>query len=201
MNSEHLKVKSYGVKRSDRRAKFLLIAISLFTIHCSLFTASAQQRDYFTDAEIEIIRDEQQIDKRVNVLTHAIDRRFGVLNINVAAPKKPAGEWGELPKGTRIELLADIKYILRKAIEDIDNLAERPDSMVLDPNEKKPKGYSDIFPKAVKSLAAAATRYRPVFKTELDKTTSEAEKGVILDSIEMCDEIIAAVSKLPAATK
>lgn len=174
---------------------------SLFTIHCSLFTASAQ-RDYFTDAEIELIRDAQQIDQRVNILTHAIDRRFGVLRINVSeTSKKPSGEWGELPTGTRLEMLADIKYILRKAIEDIDNLAERPDSFVVDQNEKKPKGYSELFPKAVRLLAASATRYRPIFKTELDKSTIEAEKGVLLDSIEMCDEIIAAVAKLPAVVK
>lgn len=183
-----------------RYSLFAVLAL-VFTIHCSLFTAYGQ-RDYFTDEEIELIRDAQQIDQRVNVLTHAIDRRFGVLNINVAAPaKKPSGDWGELPKGTRIEILADIKNILRKAIEDIDNLASRPDSMVLDPNEKKPKGYSELFPKAVRLLAASATRYRPVFKTELDKSTTEAEKGVILDSIEMCDEIIAAVAKLPPDIK
>jgi hypothetical protein len=98
-------------------------------------------------------------------------------------------------------MLSDIKYILRKAIEDIDNLAERPDSMVINPDEKKPKGYSDLFPKAVRLLAAAAERYRPVFKTELDRSATEAEKGVLLDSIEMCDEIIASVAKLPAAAK
>lgn len=173
----------------------------LFTIHDSRFTVHAQ-RDYFTDAEIEMIRDTQQIDNRMIVLTNAIDRRFGVLKIDVAAPpKKPAGDWGELPKGTRTELLSDIKYILRKAIEDIDNLAERPDSMIINPDEKKPKGYSELFPKAVRILAAAAERYRPVLKTELDRSTTEAEKGVILESLEMCEEIIAAVTKLPAAIK
>lgn len=178
-----------------------IVLFLLFTIHHSRSNVYAQ-RDYFTDAEIELIRDAQQIDQRVIVLTHAIDRRFGVLKIDVEAPaKKPSGDWGELPVGTRLEMLADIRQILRKAIEDIDNLAERPDSMVLDPNEKKPKGYSDIFPKAVRTLAAAAERYRPVLKIELDKSSTEAEKGVILDSIEMCDEIVAAVTKLPAPAK
>lgn len=177
------------------------IGFFLFAIHHSPVSAYGQ-RDYFTDAEIELIRDAQQIDQRIIVLTHAIDRRFGVLNLNVSAPpKKPPGDWGELPIGARIEMLADIKYILRKAVEDIDNLAERPESIVIDVNEKKPKGYSELFPKAVRLLAAAAERYRPVFKTELDKTNSDAEKGVILDSIEMCDEIITSVAKLPAATK
>ncbi|MGB7200774.1 MAG: hypothetical protein WBD16_00750 [Pyrinomonadaceae bacterium] len=178
-----------------------VIGFFLFTIHDLPFTAYGQ-RDYFTDAEIELIRDAQQIDQRVNILTHAIDRRFGVLRINVSEPsKKPSGEWGELPTGTRLELFADIKYILRKAIEDIDNLAERPDSFVVDQNEKKPKGYSELFPKAVRHLATAAERYRPIFKIELDKSTTEVEKGVLLDTLEMCDEIIASVAKLPAVVK
>lgn len=186
----------------EKTIRLALVALFLlFTIHYSPFTAYGQ-RDYFTDAEIELIREAQQIDQRIIVLTHAIDRRFGVLSINVSAPpKKPSGDWGEPPIGTRIEMLADIKHILRKAIEDIDNLAERPESIVIDVNEKKPKGYAELFPKAVRLLAAAAERYRPVFKTELDKSKTEAEKGIVLDSIEMCDEIIASVAKLPASAK
>lgn len=185
--------------------KIVRHAIAVFTLLFSIcylpFTAYGQ-RDYFTEAEIELIRDAQQIDLRVNVLTHAIDRRFGVLKMDVrAAAKRPPGEWGDVPAGTRIEMLADIKYILRKAIEDIDNLAERPDSMVVNPDDKKPKGYSDLFPKAVRLLAAAAERYRPAFKTELDRSTTEVEKGVLLDSIEMCDEILASVAKLPPLIK
>lgn len=174
----------------------------LFTIHDLRFTAPAQQRDYFTEAEIELIRDAQQIDQRIAVLTHAIDRRFTVLKIDVGTPaKKPSGDWGELPSGPRLQTLNDIKYILRKAIEDIDNLADRPDSMVVDPNDKKPKGYSDLFPKAVRLLAAAAARYQPALQNELDKTTIDAEKGSILASLEMCAEITAAVAKLPAPAK
>ena len=41
--------------------------------------AQAQRRDCFTDAEIELIRDAQDIDLRIRVLTHAIDRRFSVI--------------------------------------------------------------------------------------------------------------------------
>ncbi len=196
----------YNVRRcvdSKSLVSFLISHISLLILATFLLSSNASaQRDYFTDAEIELIRDAQQIDQRVNILTHAIDRRFGVLRINVSEPsKKTSGEWGELPTGTRLEMFADIKYILRKAIEDIDNLAERPDSMVLDQNEKKPKGYSELFPKAVRLLAASAERYRPILKTELDKSTEAAEKGVLLDTLEMCDEIIASVAKLPPAPK
>lgn len=166
-------------------------------------TASAQ-RDFLTAEEVEVVRDTQQIDERIGVLVHAIDRRFGVMQVAVGAvPKKPAGEWGELPQGTRAELLYDIKRILRKAVDDIDNLSERPDSMVLDPNDKskKPKGFADLFPKAVRKLDAAARRYQPALKSLLETTKDAAEQGSIIDSLEMCDQIIAATAKLPPEVK
>jgi hypothetical protein len=196
-------VESKKLKGEMREScRIVFICFCLFTFAFLLSPPVAAQRDYFTDAEIELIRDAQQIDQRIDVLIHAIDRRFGVLNINVGAPsRRPPGDWSELPSGTRLELLYDIKHILRKAVDDIDNLAERPDSMVIDPNLKKPKGYSELFPKAVRSLAAAAERYKPALKVELGKSNDAREKGVILDTLEMCDEIIAAVAKLPVATK
>src|ERR1043165_9104035 len=138
------------------------------------------QRDYFTPEEVELIRDAQQIDARINVLTHAIDRRFATLNVDVQPPAfKGKGEWGAAPTGTRLELLVDIKRILEKAIDDIDNLSERPTSMIVeqpDNNKKKPKGFADLFPTAVRSLAAAAQRYQPGLKAELDKSNDPAEQ-------------------------
>jgi len=69
------------------------------------------------------------------------------------------------------------------------------------PKEKKSKGLSEFFPKAVRDRATAAKRYGPVLKAELDKKNDKGETGSILDSLEMCDEIIAAVAKLPAEVK
>lgn len=188
--------------------KVAIIFILTFASLLATAQATSAQRDYFTSEEIEIIRNEQEIDQRIDVLVHAIDRRFAVLKIEVAAPKRPKRDevWGELPTGTRLQLLYDIKRILQKAIDDIDSLSERPDSAVIfvdptDPKEKKSKGFAELFPKAVRSLAAAARRYRPVLKAELDKNNEMAEKGSILDSLEMCDQIIDALAKLPAEAK
>ena len=88
----------------------------------------------------------------------------------------------------------------QKAIDDIDSLAERPDSAILpDPSDKKAKqSFHDVFPKAVRTLADAARRYQPALKSELDKQTDPSEKGSILDSLEMCDQIIASLERLPA---
>lgn len=195
MNSEQRTVNSYFtfVNRGIR----ILLYCSLFVVSCSLLT-HAQSRDYLTDEEIELIRDAQQIDQRVEILIKAIDRRFAVLNINVGGSKMQGKDWGALPAGTRTELLADIKHILQKAIDDIDNLSARPDSMVIDPDakDKKPKGFSDLFPKAVRKLAAAAERYKGPLTAALETTKDEREKGILMDSIDMCTDIIASVEKL-----
>jgi len=177
----------------------LLIAVALTAMSVS---ASAQ-RDYLTPEEIELIRDAQEIDRRVDVLIHAIDRRLQVLNASAAGKpisKKDSEKWGSPPEGTRFELLLDIKRILQKAIDDIDNLADRPESAVISPNRdpRENKGYAVLFPKAVKTLASAAERWKPVLKAEMGRATDSAEKGSILDSIDMCDQITAAVPKLPA---
>lgn len=186
--------------------------IAVFTIFLIAFSAFAlpiaAQRDYFTPEEVELIRNAQEIDHRIDILVHAIDRRFVALKLEVSPPKRPKKDetWGEMPSGTRLELLHDIKRIMAKAIDDIDSLAERPESAVIyidpsDPKEKKSKGFAELFPKAVRDLATAAKRYQPVLKAELDKPNQMAEKGSILDLLQNCDEIVAAVAKLPAEVK
>lgn len=178
--------------------KFVLAALALLVFS----NAIVAQRDYFSAEEIELIRDAQQIDKRVDVELHAIDRRFAALNINVNAPAfEGKGDWGVAPTGSRLELLQDIKHILQKSIDDIDNLYSRPGSVVVDPDEqkKKPKSVSELLNTAVRKMAAAAERYHPVLKAELDKAASDAEKGSILDSLEMCAQIIEAAQQLPSA--
>jgi len=179
---------------------FVFLIVTLL-VSLGAMICPAQTRDYFTDEEIELIRNTQQIDKRVEVLAKAIDRRFAVLKISVGVPALEGKEWGTLPTGTRVELLADIRNILQKAIDDIDNLSARPTSMVIDPIEKekdkkKQKGFAELFPKAVRNLAAAAHRYDPALKQALDVTKDQHERGLIADSIDLCGEIIASVQKL-----
>lgn len=151
--------------------------------------SNAQSRDYLTDAEIELVRDAQQIDLRVEVLVKAIDRRFLVLNNDTTQAKqteKDLGKWGEPPKGTRVQLLSDIAKILQKAIDDIDDVARREGGM-----------DSKFFPKAVHKLADAANIYLPQFKTQLDKVTDEKERGSLLTATDLCGQVIEASAKVP----
>jgi hypothetical protein len=180
---------------------FAVIAFTASSAH-----AQSSHRDYMTDAEIELVRDAQDIDARIAVLTKMIDRRFAVLKLDVggaAIPNKETDKWGPTPEGTRMDILDDIRKLLDKAVDDIDDTAMHPNKYIVDPKRSDKQKQIDEarFPKSVKNLAASAKRYQPALKSLLDKTTDEKEKGLILAAIDSCDEIIAATTKLPAETK
>jgi hypothetical protein len=158
-------------------------------------TAFGQRRDYLSDSEIELVRDAQEIDQRVTVLTMAIDRRLTALDLaSVDKSKKYGEKWGDAPTGSRLELLTDVKSLLQKAIDDIDDASSHESENA----ENKVSGT--LFPKAVHVLADAAERYRPAFRSALDSAKDEKEKGIILASIDFCDQIIEASAKLPKET-
>lgn len=174
--------------------KYLLLFAAVLIVFAT--PTFSQQRDPMTDPEIELVRENQDIDKRIDILTKMIDRRFTALGIEVGgwkSAKKDSELWGEMRTGTRSELLFDIRQILQKAVDDIDDVALHNEDTL-----KQNKVQGELFPKAVRSLAAAANRYMEPLKTTLAKTTDEREKGLILGSIEFCEEIIDSVKQLPA---
>jgi hypothetical protein len=175
--------------------KTLFVAIALILIPSFANSAHAQRRDYMTDPEIELIRDNQEIDKRIDVLTKMIDRRFTLLGIDSGGWKQGEKEqkiWGDAPKGSRSELFADIRQLLQKAVDDVDDVAEHNAN-----TQTANKIEGPLFPTAVRSLAAAATRYRPLLDAELPKINDGRDKGMILNAIELCDSIIESVASLP----
>src|SRR5690606_36097015 len=113
--------------------------------------------------------------------------------------KKHADDFGDPPKGTRAELLFDIKRLLQKAIDDIDDLAERPDSAPIrdDSEYKLKKKDPQRFGIAVRSLAVAAKRYVEPLRKLYDTAESEKEVGVIQDSLNSCELIIESLDHLP----
>lgn len=176
-----------------------ILSISILLLFVGVIVTNSQRRDFLTDAEAELVREHQEVDMRIEVLTKFIDRRFAAANIGGhtwTPPKKNSEAWGEEPKGNRLELLSDIRRLLQKAIDDIDDIASRERSSI-EGNEKSGK----LFPKAVRNLAVAASRYKPIFERELQNVGSEAEKGILLSSIEFCDQISEAAATLPEETK
>ncbi len=179
------------------RYRFVLIFISIVLLALTASDLKAQTRDFMTDAEIELVRENQEVDLRIDVLIRMIDRRFAALGIATDAPKsrkKVDENWGAEPKGTKLELLTDINRLLEKAISDVDSIAARqPEKM------KENKKGESVFDNAVKALAQSSIRWRPLLKKEhVASQTAQDEKlyGVTGASIEFCEQIIEASSKL-----
>ncbi|MEO6334021.1 MAG: hypothetical protein ABIO91_03485 [Pyrinomonadaceae bacterium] len=178
---------------------FFIFVFAASVIFCSAPPSLAQHRDYMTEPEIELVRDSQDIDKRIEVLTKMIDRRFSALGLAVGGWKqgdKDQKLWGDAPTGTPSNFLSDVRQLLQKAVDDVEDVAAHNENTL---TQNKIEGV--LFPSAVRSLAAAASRYQPALKSILDKTKDERDKGLILTSMELCQEITDAVAKLPAETK
>lgn len=175
------------------KIKFTLYTLTAFFCIGLLFpfSANAQRRDQLSEMESELVREAQEIDRRAKVFVKAIDRRFLVLSNDSSQSKKvekDSEKWGELPKGTRAQLLIDIEKILQEAIDNIDNLAQ---------HDMK----SELLPKAVNILADASTRFLPQLKSQLDKSNTDIEKGAILGAIDSCNQIIEASARVPKEEK
>jgi len=180
------------MKNNNFRFAFFAVAAIFCIASFFSFSANSQRRDHLTEAEGELVREAQELDRRTEVFVKAVERRFLVLN-NAAQPddkkvKKEAEKWGELPKGTRGQLLLDIEKILQEAVDNIDNVAERD-------------AKSELLPNAVRILSAASQKFLLQLKAQLDKTNTEIERGAILGAIDYCNQVIEASAKLPKEEK
>lgn len=162
-----------------------LFCLAILAAYVAPTSANAQRRDYMTEAESELVRDAQEIDARIGILTKMIDRRFALLNNEPIKTEKNSEKWGEPPAGTRLELLSDISKLLQKAVDDIDDVAAHN------------RMDSKLFPKAMKNLADAAQRYLPKLKSVYDQNPEPKEKGLLIGATELCDSIIEASAKVP----
>ena len=173
---------------------FKFFCFLIFTIALT-GALNAQKRDYLSAAEADVVRNNQDIDARIAALTFAVDRRFAVMGIDAKGPKKPAltpeDDWGAEPTGSKNELLTDIKQLLEKAIDDIDNLAGH-----LPEKAKEERKGVNLFNKAVKSLDSSAKRWMPLLKREFESAKDEAGYSAAASSIEFCEQIIDAAKKL-----
>lgn len=166
----------------------LTILLTLvLTLVAGSATAAFQVREHLTPEEIELVKDAQILDKRIDIFIKAADRRMLVLS-GTAAPatkqmKKDSETWGELPTGTRAELIGDIARIFDEAITNIDDVSAR--------DENNP-----LIPKALRKLAAAASRILEQLKP------AEAQAGgAEMSSFDQLNEntasILEAANKLP----
>ncbi len=172
------------------RGIFILL-IALLVVSAGSAVFAFQAREHLTPEEIELVKDAQVLDKRIDVFIKAADRRLFVLNgasssdaTNAKQLKKDSETWGELPKGSRAELIGDIAGIFDEAITNIDDVSVR--------DENNP-----LIPKAVRKLAAAASRVVEQLKPAEAQAKSEAELNSFDQLVENAESILQAANKLP----
>jgi hypothetical protein len=180
--------------------KIYLLSLVLI-LACALISPSLKgahaapvlRRDPLTEKEAELVREAQALDKRTEVFAKAVERRLLALGGTSAAAtskqaQKDAEKWGELPQGTRAELLYDIAAILDEAVTNIEDVGSH--------NSK-----SSLIPKALRILANASTRFLPPLTALREQVKEDGERDALEKAIEGVQEIIAAAGKLSPETE
>src|SRR6185436_3290692 len=166
----------------------LTFSIALFAGFIFSAPTAAQQRDHLTEQEVDLVKEAQMLDKRIDVFIKAADRRVMVINNSAGANakqlKKDSEQWGALPTGSRAELVSDIAKILDEAITNIDDVSAR--------DERNP-----LIAKSLRRLALAVNTIMEQLKPLSITAKTDAE----IASFEMLNEdaqsILEAANKLP----
>lgn len=171
----------------------LLMSLALILASCAMGAAMLPQgRDHLTAQEVDLVKDAQILDKRVEIFIKAVERRLLVINnsaeANAKLLKKDSEKWGELPTGTRAQLMSDISRIFDEAITNIDDVSAR--------DEKNP-----LIPKALRKLAAAAIRIVEQLKPIAGQIKGDSETSTFDQLTENAEWIIQAANKLPATVE
>ncbi len=179
-------MKRFLVKNVRRLIQGALVAM-LFLAATQAF---GQKRDNLTDAESELIRFHQELDKRIEVFIKAADRRFAIIN-GTAQPStkkvtKDEPDWGDLPKGSHAALLSDIAGILDEAITNIDDVSRR--------DERNP-----LVSRALRKLTSAANGYVNLIAALRTKTNDADEIAAMEHVVDNANQIIEAGGKLGPA--
>jgi hypothetical protein len=169
---------------------------TLLTFLCILFVGSSfvsqaatpQKRDHLTQQEVDLVKEAQALDKRIDVFVKAAERRLLVINGSGAANakqlKKDSERWGELPTGSRAELVSDIARIFDEAITNIDDVSAR--------DERNP-----LISKSLRKLAQSVN----TIMAQLKPISAQAKSDAEVASFELLNEdaqsILEAVNKLP----
>ena len=159
-----------------KRAASLLCALCA----CLSLAASvrAQKREHLTPEEIELVRDNQELDARTKVFITAAERRLlAVTNPAESAKNAPKEKekWGEV-QGTRTQLFYDISKILEEAVVNVDDVAEH--------NPESPLLRKSLF-----MLAEVSNKMLPELTKLRGAAQSEAEADQLDRALETAREI------------
>lgn len=179
-------------RRGKHSRRWLVMTVLHGALGAGIFlisgSAAAQTRDHLTDQETELVRFHQELDKRIDVFIKAIDRRFAIINGTAPPPAKKLvkdePEWGNVPKGTRAELLGDIAGILDEAITNIDDVSRR--------DEKNP-----LISRSLRKLTASANGYVNQLAVLRNRIKDPDELAALERAADLANQIIEVGGKLP----
>ena len=156
-----------------KKCRIIMLAlVSLGSLLVGGVSAQNAKRDHLTEKEADLIREFQEIDKRIEIFIKATERRLLLLQDPAAVQtKKEEEHWGPLPTGTKLELLADYKHLLEEAEEKLEDAHDR--------NTKNP-----LLPKALNKFKEAATRQLAPLRALASKMTTKPEQRALLEAIE-----------------
>ena len=166
-----------------------LVTLALLLSIITVAQATTPQREHLTPQEIDLVKEAQALDKRIDVFIKCVERRLMVLNNSAAANakqlKKDSERWGELPTGSRAELVGDIARIFDEAITNIDDVSAR--------DERNP-----LIAKSLRKLATSVN----TIMGQLKPLSADAKSDAEVASFELLNEdaqsILEAANKLPA---
>jgi hypothetical protein len=170
---------SAGFQHSLFRALCLALISSAFLSIAGFITVRAQteKRDHLTEQEADLIREYQEIDKRIEIFIKAAERRLLVLaNPNATQKKKEEETWGPLPKGTKLELLQDYKRILEEAEEKLDDWYNRG-------------GKDNLLPKALNKFKDAGGKHVAQLRALAPQMTEKREQRALAEAIEEAETV------------
>src|SRR5215213_3549890 len=165
-----------------------MLSVFALSLCIGIAVQAAPQRDHLTPQEVDLVKEAQILDKRIDVFIKAAERRLMVINNSASANakllKKDSEKWGELPTGSRADLVTDIARILDEAITNIDDVSAR--------DERNP-----LISKSLRKLAAAVNS----IMGQLKPLSAEAKGDAEIASFELLNEdaqsILEAANKLP----
>jgi hypothetical protein len=145
-------------------------------------SSQVKKRDHLTEKEDELVREFQEIDKRIDIYTKAADRRLLVLtNPNATQKKREEETWGPLPQGTKLELLQDYKRILEETEEKLDDALNRASKV-------------PALEKALNKFKEAAMRQIPQLRALAPQLTDKREQRALAEAIEEAETVTKASS-------
>ncbi len=170
------------MKTPSPRKSTALVALAAALLAFALASpAGAQRRDHLTPEEVELIRDNQELDKRTAVFVKAAERRLlSVTDPPTAArqAEKDRDKWGEV-KGSRAEMFYDLSRILDEAVVNVDDVAARTPE-------------SPLLRKSLYALSQAAGKFLPLLAPLRDAAQEGPERDHLERAIETAQEIVEA---------